>query len=52
MVDIIAPTDGALVFYALIGIALVGFMVFAWFKGKKEEKRTVKWIRDWEEYKS
>lgn len=46
MKDVIVPTEGALVFYALIGIALIGFMVFAWFKGKREEERTVKWIKE------
>lgn len=50
MVDVIAPTDGAVIFYAVIAIALFAFCVFAWCKGKKEEKRTVKWVRDWEEY--
>ena len=50
MVDIIAPTEGAVIFYAVIAIALRGFLVFAWYKGKKEEERAVKWVRDWEEY--
>ena len=50
MVDVIVPTEGEVIFYAVLVIALLGFCVFAWFKGKKEEKRTVKWIRDWEEY--
>ena len=49
MVDVIVPTDGEFVFYALIGLAAVGFMFVAWLKGRKDEKRTVKWIRDWEE---
>lgn len=47
MVDVIVPTDGEVIFYAVIAIALLAFLVFAWFKGKKEEERTVKWIRDW-----
>ena len=48
MVDVITPTDGAVVFYALIGIALLAFVAFAWIKGRND--RTVKWVRDWEEY--
>lgn len=44
MVDIIAPTDGAVVFYALIGIALLAFVALAWFKGRNEHR-----VRDWEE---
>ena len=44
MVDIIAPTEGAVVFYALIGIALLAFVAVAWFKGKNERR-----VRDWGE---
>ena len=30
---------------AVIGLA---FLAYAWVKGKKEEERTVSWMRDWE----
>ena len=48
MVDIIAPTEGALVFYALVGLGFLGIIFVAWLKSRKD--KFVKWIRDWEEY--
>ena len=32
-------------------LAVIGwaFFAYAWLKGKREEERTVTWIRDWEE---
>ena len=32
---------------ALLAIVLV-FLAYAWHRGKREEERTVTWIRDWE----
>lgn len=49
MVDVIIPTWAEVNSYIAIAIALVGFCVYTWIKAKKED-RTVKWIRDWEEY--
>lgn len=51
MVDVIIPTGEEVVFWAVIAIALLAFIVYGWIRGKKEEERTVKWIRDWGEYK-
>ena len=48
MVDIIAPTDGAFVFYGLIALAFVGILFVSWLMSRKD--KTVKWVRDWEEY--
>ena len=48
--DVIIPTWAEVNSYFAIAIVLIGFCVFAWVKGKKEEERTAKWIRDWEEY--
>lgn len=50
MVDVIEPTLQEVYGWAFIVIALFGFCIYAWIKGAQEEKRTVKWIRDWEEY--
>lgn len=50
MVDVIIPTWAEVNSWVVIGLAALAFIVFIWFKGKQEEKRTVKWIRDWGEY--
>ena len=48
--DVIIPTWAEVNGWVVLAIATIAFCVFAWVKGKKEEDRTVKWIRDWEEY--
>lgn len=50
MVDVIIPTWAEVNGMVVLAIILLGFLAYAWFKGKKEEDRTVTWIRDWEEY--
>jgi hypothetical protein len=50
MVDVIVPTLAEVYGWAFLAIAGLAFLAYAWIKGKQEDKRTVKWIRDWEEY--
>lgn len=35
--------------WAVLAVIGLAFFVVAWFMGKREEERTVTWIRDWEE---
>ena len=51
MVDVIVPTEQEFWGWVFIFVVLLGFCVYAWIRGAQEEKRTVKWIRDWEEYR-
>ena len=46
MVD---PTWGEVYGWIILLVLFLGFYIFAWFRGKREEERTVTWIRDWEE---
>ena len=50
MTDVIIPTWAEVNSYFAIAIALIGFCVYAWIRAKKEDDRTVTWVRDWEEY--
>ena len=50
MVDVIEPTLQEVYGWAFLLIGALAFVIYAWIRGTKEEKRTVKWIRDWEEY--
>lgn len=50
MVDVIIPTWAEVNGLVVLGIILLIFLAYAWIKGKKEEDRTVTWVRDWEEY--
>lgn len=50
MTDVIIPTWAEVNGWVFLLIVALAFVIYAWVKGKKEEKRTVKWIRDWEEY--
>lgn len=48
MANVIIPTMAEVSgWVALVAIGLA-FFVYAWVKGKREEERTVTWIRDWE----
>lgn len=47
--DVIIPTWEQINNFAILAIIMLGFLVYAWFKGKKEEDRTMTWIRDWDE---
>ena len=49
MVDVIIPTQAEVNSYIAIAIALLIFCVYAWNRGKKEEERTVKVKKEWEE---
>lgn len=51
MVDVIVPTEQEVWGWAFILVALLAFVIYGWIRGAQEEKRTVKWIRDWEEYR-
>ena len=46
----IPPTDREIIGMCVLTVLLFGFLVYAWIRGKREEERTVTWIRDWEEY--
>ena len=48
MADVIVPTQQEVYGWVFLLIVVLAFCVYAWVKGAKEEKRTVKWIRDWE----
>ncbi len=50
MNDVIIPTTAEVISWVVLAVGALGFCVYAWFKGKQEEKRTVTWIRDWEEF--
>ena len=41
-----------IIIYAIILLLAIGiaFFAYAWFRGKRDEDRTVTWVRDWEEY--
>lgn len=49
MMDVIVPTWAEVNGWMFLLIVTLGFFVYAWVKGKQEEKRTVTWIRDWNE---
>ena len=49
MADVIIPTWAEVNFWIALAVAMAAFMVFALIKANKEEKRTVKWVRDWGE---
>ena len=46
----VAPTDREIIGYLILLVLAGAFLIYAWIRGKKEEDRTVTWIRDWEEY--
>ena len=46
----VAPTDREIIGLLILLALGVGFLVYAWIRGRKEEQRTVTWIRDWKEY--
>ena len=52
MQDVMTPTWAEVNTCVVLGLAALAFIVFIFIKGKQEEKRTVTWVRDWEEYKS
>lgn len=45
----VEPTWGEVYGWLILFVAILGFYIFAWFRGKREEECTVTWIRDWEE---
>lgn len=47
--DVIIPTWTEVNFWIALAIASAAFVGFALIKAKRED-RTVKWVRDWEEY--
>ena len=49
MTDVIIPTWTEVNSYIAIAIALLVFIIYGLIKAKQED-RTVKWMRDWEEY--
>lgn len=49
MVDVIIPTWAEVRGWAVLLVIAIAFLVFAWIKGKREEERTITWIRDWGE---
>lgn len=51
MADVIEPTLQEVYGWIFLAAVALAFVIYAWIKGAQEEKRTVKWIRDWEEYK-
>ena len=46
----VAPTDREIIGLLILLALGVGFLAYAWIKGREEERRTVTWIRDWKEY--
>ena len=50
MRDVDIPTWGEVNTGVVLAIAMIAFLVYAWFRGKREEERTVTWVRDWEEF--
>ena len=50
MQDVIAPTWAEINSYIALAIALLIFCVYAWNRGKREEERTVKVKKEWEEW--
>ena len=49
MTDVIVPTWAEVNGMVALGIASLVILAWIWFKGKKEERQTVTWIRDWNE---
>lgn len=49
MTDVIIPTWAEVNTWVVLGLASLVIILIGWIKSKKED-RTVKWIRDWEEY--
>ena len=47
--SVVDPTWGEVYGWIVLLVLFLGFYIFAWFRGKREEERTVTWIRDWEE---
>lgn len=47
--DVIIPTWTEVNGWVFLAVAALAFVVYAWIKGKREEERTVTWIRDWED---
>ena len=50
MQDVIIPTWAEVNGWVFLFFVVLAFVIYGWIRGAKEEKRTVKWIRDWEEY--
>lgn len=49
MANAIIPTWSEVNAWVVLGIAALIFIAWVWVKGKREEERTVTWIRDWNE---
>lgn len=48
MTDVIIPTWAEVNCWVVLGAISLAILVFAWFMGKREEERTVTWMRDCE----
>ena len=48
MASVIIPTTADVIGCVVLVAIGLAFIVYAWVKGKREEERTVSWIRDWE----
>ena len=49
MTDVIIPTWAEVNSFVVLAAIVLGFVIYGFIKGAQEEKRTVKWIRDWNE---
>ena len=48
MTSVIVPTMAEVIGCVALVVIGLAFFVYAWVKGKREEERTITWIRDWE----
>ena len=48
MRDVIVPTWAEVNGWVVLAVIAVAVFVYVWRKGKKEEEKTITWIRDWE----
>lgn len=49
MTDVIIPTWAEVNGWVVLAVIGLAFFACAWLIGKREEERTITWIRDWEE---